>query len=108
MTSYADSALSTRHYITCDCARPVVSITTGQTSGKPYLSWSAVDGADKYVIYRSTDGENYTRYDSTTKTTYTNTSALAGTTYYYKVQAISSRTSYANSALSIPKSVVSK
>ena len=108
VTSYADSALSTRHYITCDCARPVVSITTGQTSGKPYLSWSAVDGADKYVIYRSTDGENYTRYDSTTKTTYTNTSALAGTTYYYKVQAISSRTSYANSALSIPKSVVSK
>ena len=86
----------------------MVSITTSQVSGKPSLSWNAVDGADKYVIYRSTDGENYTRYDSTTKTTYTNTSALAGTTYYYKVQAISSRTSYADSALSNPESVVSK
>ncbi len=66
------------------------------------MSWNAVDGADKYVIYRSTDGENYTRYYSTAKTTYINTSAAAGTTYYYKVQAISSRTSYARCPASPP------
>ena len=103
-STYADSAQSAAKYITCDCAKPVVSITT--SSGKPKISWSAIDGATKYYIYRSTDGGNtYTFYDSTTNTSYTNLSAQAGYTYYYKVKAITSRSTYADSALSDGKGI---
>ena len=64
---------------------PELKITT--SAGKPKISWSKVDGATKYYIYRSTDGKNYKQYTSTTKTSYTNTSTTIGTTYYYKVKA---------------------
>ena len=67
-------------------AVPTLSITT--SSGKPKISWSAVDGATKYWIYRCTDGKNFKYYDSTTKTSYTNNSTSIGTTYYYKVKAV--------------------
>ena len=66
-------------------AAPVIKITT--SAGKPKLTWSKVDGATKYYIYRSTDGKNYKQYTSTLKTSYTNTSTTIGTTYYYKVKA---------------------
>ncbi|MCI7369070.1 MAG: leucine-rich repeat protein [Firmicutes bacterium] len=66
-------------------AAPVLKITT--SAGKPKLTWNKVDGAEKYYIYRSTDGKNYKQYTSTTKTSYTNTSTTIGTTYYYKVKA---------------------
>ena len=66
-------------------AAPVIKITT--SSGKPKISWSAVDGATKYYIYRSTDGKTYKKYTSTTKTSYTDSKATIGTTYYYKVKA---------------------
>ncbi len=105
-SSYGDSAFSAVKYITCDCAAPVVSITL--SSGHPKLSWTAVDGADKYVIYRSTDGKNFKSYDTTTKTTYTNSSASAGTTYYYKVVAVSNVSTYADSAYSNVVSVKAK
>ena len=106
-TADADSAFSSVKYITCDCARPVVSITT--TSGHPKLSWTAVDGADKYVIYRATSsGGTFYKYDTTSKTTYTNTSASAGTTYYYKVVAVSNLSTYADSAYSSVVSIKAK
>ena len=84
---------------TCDCAQPVVTISL--SSGHPRLKWTAVDGAAKYEIWRATSktGE-YTKLTTITGTAYTNTSAKAGTTYYYKVKAISSVTSNANSAFS--------
>ena len=65
---------------------PTVSIS--KTDGKIKLSWYAVPGADKYWIYRSTDGTNYKYYDTTTKTSYTNSSVTSGTKYYYKVKAV--------------------
>ena len=105
-SSYATSAYSAVKSITCDCAKPVLSITT--SNGHPKLSWNTVTGATKYYIYRSTDGTNFSYYDSTTKTNYTNTSAKAGTTYYYKVKAISSKSSYADSAYSAVKSIKAK
>ena len=70
----------------CTQVAPNVSITSAY--GKPKLSWNAVNGADKYWVYRSTDGVNFKYYDTTTKTTYTNKSVTAGTTYYYKVKAV--------------------
>ena len=67
-------------------AAPVIKITT--SSGKPKISWSKVDGATKYYVYRSTDGKNYSLLITTEKTSVTNTKATIGTTYYYKVRAV--------------------
>ena len=106
-SSYATSAYSTMVSITCDCARPVVSITTN-SSGKPKLTWSAVDGATKYEIWRATSsGGTYTKIYTTSNTYFNNTSAVAGKTYYYKVRAIGS-SSYATSAYSTVKSITCK
>ena len=85
-------------------AAPALSITT--SSGKPKLSWNAVDGAVKYWIYRSTDGKNFSYYDKTTNTTYTNSSTTIGTTYYYKVKAVNANG--AASAYSVAKSIQCK
>ncbi len=67
-------------------AAPSVSITTSK--GKPKLTWKAVKGADKYYIYRSTDGKNFKYYNETDEAGYTNYSTNIGTTYYYKVKAV--------------------
>ena len=74
------------------------TLKTSAPEGTPSLSWNAVNGADKYWVYRSTDGVNFKYYDTTTKTTYTNKSVTAGTTYYYKVKAVKvvNGTSYAS------------
>ena len=104
--SAANSAYSAIKYITCDCAQPVVKITT--SSGHPKLTWAKVDGAVKYEIYRATSKTGtYTKMLTTTSTSYTNTSAKAGTTYYYKVMAIGSK-SAANSAYSSVVSIKAK
>ena len=80
-------------------ARPTVKISL--SSNKPKLSWSAVDGATSYIVYRSTSKSGtYSKLGTTTKTSYTNTSASKGTTYYYKVVAVTSKSSAANSAYS--------
>ena len=104
-SSYGNSAFGRTHYITCDCAAPVVEISINETYGKPMISWVPVDGASKYVIYRSTDGKNFTQYDSTAKTAYTNISTNSGSTYYYQVKAICATSSYGNSAVSAAASI---
>ena len=84
-------------------AKPTVSITI--SNGKPKLTWKAVTGADKYYVYRSTDGKNFSYYDSTTKLSYTNTGAKKNTKYYYKVKAVCASNSNANSAQSSAVSI---
>ena len=106
-SSYGNSAYSVVKSITCDCARPTVTVKCNENTGKPVLSWKAVDGASKYYIYRSTDGgKTYKYWDSTSKTSYTNSGAEAGKTYYYKVKAVCGKSSYGNSAQSLAKSIV--
>ena len=69
-------------------AAPVVRIGNSASSGKPMLTWNAVEGATSYRIYRSTaKGSGYSLLGTTTATSYTNTGAKAGTTYYYRVKA---------------------
>ena len=70
-------------------AAPVVRIGNSATSGKPMLTWNAVEGATSYRIYRSTSrGSGYSLLGTTTASSYTNTGAKAGTTYYYRVKAV--------------------
>ncbi len=97
------SAYSTAKSITTTLAKPTVKITT--SNGKPKLTWSKVTGADKYYIYRSTDGKTFKYYTSTTKLSYTNTGAKKNTKYYYKVKAICSSSTAANSAYSTVVSI---
>ena len=97
------SACSAVKSITTTLAKPAVKITTA--SGKPKLSWSKVTGADKYYVYRSTDGKTFKHFATTTKLSYTNTSAKKGTKYYYKVKAVCSANTNANSAYSAVVSI---
>ena len=70
-------------------AAPRVTIGNSSASGKPQLTWAAVDGAAKYEIYRSTQqSTGFTLLGTTTSTNYVNTGAAVGTTYYYKVRAL--------------------
>ena len=97
------SANSSTKSLFTSLAKPSVSITT--SNGKPKLTWKAVTGADKYYIYRSTDGKNFSYWDSTTKTTYVNSGAKKNTKYYYKVKAVCASNSNANSAQSATVSI---
>ena len=97
------SAYSAIKTVTATLAKPTVKITT--VSGKPKLSWSKVTGADKYYVYRSTNGKDYTILIKTTKTSVTNTSAKKGVKYYYKVKAVCSANTNANSAFSTVVSI---
>ena len=92
------SANSSTKSLLTSLAKPSVSITT--SNGKPKVTWKAVTGADKYYVYRSTDGKNFSYWDSTTKTTYINSGAKKNTKYYYKVKAVCASNSNANSAQS--------
>ncbi len=97
------SANSSTKSLFTSLAKPSVSITT--SNGKPKITWKAVTGADKYYIYRSTDGTNFKYFDSTTKTSYTNTGAKKNTKYYYKVKAVCASNSNANSPQSSTVSI---
>ena len=67
---------------------PVMSLTNA-SSGKPVISWTKVNGASQYEIYRSTDNRNYSIIRRTGALSYTDTAAVVGMTYYYKVRAMS-------------------
>ena len=62
---------------------------TSAASGQPVISWTKVNGAAQYEIYRSVDGKKFSIIRRTAALAYTDTSAAAGTTYYYKVRAMS-------------------
>ena len=84
-----DSSLSAAVAITCRCARPVVTPDYLTSTGKPYIYWSAVDGASQYEVYRSgSSNGTYEYVGTTTATNYTDNKANAGYTYYYKVKAL--------------------
>ena len=75
--------------VTPKSAAPVVKIGHSASSGKPMLTWNAVDGAASYKVYRATAKNGaYSVINTTKALTYTNTGAALGTTYYYKVEAL--------------------
>ena len=76
---------------------PVVTLSNVASSGKIKIKWEPVDNAVSYKVYRSLDGEKWTRLITTKGTSITNTSAVAGKKYYYKVKAIASNAAYNSS-----------
>ena len=108
-TEYANSAQSSYCYITCDLAQPTSVKITLSSSGKPKVSWSTVEGASKYYVYRATSKDGtYSYLGSTTNTNYTNTGAVSCKTYYYKVKAVHPTNEYAYSAQSSYVYITSK
>ncbi len=68
-------------------------VTSSPTYNSIKLSWDKVNGAEGYVIYRSTSKSTgfacVKTVESTSTTTYTDSGLNCGTTYYYKVAAFS-------------------
>ena len=64
------------------------------------ITWTAVTGATKYRVQRTT-GTSWTTVNYSTATTYVDTDVINGTTYKYRVLA------YVNGVWSTPSSVVS-
>lgn len=52
------------------------------------INWDLVKYASEYQVYRSTDGDSFTKVATTSAKTYVDNSVKAGYTYYYKVRAI--------------------
>ena len=55
---------------------------------KGQLTWNAVPGADRYVVYRKADGGKWKKIKTTKKTCYSNRLIKRGKRYWYKVQAL--------------------
>lgn len=59
---------------------------------KPRITWSEVNKAYKYEIYRATSKSGkYTKLHTTKNKSYTDTKAKKGKTYYYKVRAVAKK-----------------
>ena len=74
-------------YAIASLAAPAMTLTSA-ANGQPVVSWSKVNGAAQYEVYRSTNGKNFSIIRRTAALSFTDTSAAAGTTYYYQVRAI--------------------
>ncbi len=66
------------------------TLTTGNTdAGIPKLTWTAVEGATSYKLYRAATWDGtYTLLKTGTARTYTDTSIPMGQGFYYKVSAV--------------------
>jgi cellulose 1,4-beta-cellobiosidase len=67
------------------------ALTATGGSAQVVLNWTGSSGAQSYKVYRGTtsNGENATPIATgVTPTTYTDTTVTNGTTYYYKVAAV--------------------
>ncbi len=82
LSSYDTSGLSYRYLDT-----PRLLSAANGTAGVT-VRWSAVDGAEKYAVYRRIPGGAWSRIQTTGETTsYVDTTAVSGTQYEYTVRA---------------------
>lgn len=64
-------------------------VTVKNTSNGIYLKWTKIANAEKYRIYRQTEGSSkWTRIDTVTKTSFTDKTVKSGTKYNYRVRAV--------------------
>ncbi|MBQ5781822.1 MAG: hypothetical protein IIV99_00340 [Oscillospiraceae bacterium] len=88
--------------------RPDGPATTGyirqddtQYSGMPAVKWTKDNDAEKYEVYLSVNGGDFSLYRTTTKTSFIHTAAKAGNTYSYRVRAVyhnNSKSSFGDTA----------
>ena len=80
---------------TADCPQVTELAVGGDESGRPLLTWAAVNGANGYAVYRSesADGE-FVKVASVSTTKYADTAAENGKTYYYYVIAVKNDAAY--------------
>ena len=92
-----------------------VAATAGTSAGDVSISWSAVDWAVGYNIYRSTvdNFSQATLIASTTDTAYADATALPGTWYYYWIVSVAnggewrtSESAAGNRLIGVPQNVV--
>ena len=97
-TELSNSGKSEQVVFSLPCQNTAVSIGTDAATGKPVLTWEAVEGADIYAVYRSTkSGRGFKLCTQTRGTSYTDKGAKKGTTYYYYVTAMAQDTESAKS-----------
>ena len=70
------------------CAQPDVKISLDKETGKPFLSWKAVDGAVSYRIYKMNEANEPVLVSEQTELTYLDAEVGAGVKCSYKVQAV--------------------
>jgi len=89
---------------TTDLDAPTNVIASTVSSTSISVSWSAVNGAVEYKVYRSTNASSgYIQVGSgTSKTSITDNGLSPGTTYYYKVSAYNSNAESPQSSPSNP------
>ena len=95
----ANSAFSSIVSRTCDCGQIFDCETSYNDDGKVVFNWGTRKGATSYKIYRSGyQNGTYKLIGETKSNTFTDKTASAGYYYYYKIVAVNSRSSYADSA----------
>ena len=110
-SAFSNTVSGQNKAVTPKPSAPVVKIGNSATSGKPMLTWDAVDGATSYKVYRATSQNGpYRLLGSVTTTTYVNTGAKDGVTYYYKVTAVndSGESAFSNTVSGQNKAVTPK
>ena len=84
--------------------KPVINEVKSVSSSYLKISWSEVDDAEEYKVYRSSSSDGKYKLCGTTENTYYKDKSIkTGTKYYYKVRAVSDG-EYDDSALSKWKS----
>jgi hypothetical protein len=70
-----------------DCIPINITASNGTNNNEVTANWSAITGADEYIVSRSdTATGTYTEIARSSTNTYDDATAVAGVTYYYKVQ----------------------
>lgn len=78
-----------------------VEAVNDPATGKPKLTWEAVDGADKYFIYRARKkGGEFAYRGASTVAEYIDTTAEPGVGYHYKVKSADTTNQFGHSAYS--------
>jgi fibronectin type 3 domain-containing protein len=81
-------------------ALPVKSVSSGIQ-----ISWSAVDGAERYNVYRKSGSGSFAYVGNSTGTSYTDTKVASGTSYTYRVAVVSADGKSMLSAYSAEKTI---
>ena len=88
-TVYTSGFDSTGKTITCQIlATPQVTAAENRSNGI-WITWSAPEGAEKYFVFRKTNGGSWQKVAETVYTSYTDVNVTSGSTYTYTVRCVS-------------------